>query len=265
MRAALKVDAIRNDLGKVGPVIADRVERAMLGRSSGLDTTVAEREAQAVRRTYRFERNLRERIAKLAERLRESQRDLRVSPENVQAVVEIALRLAGQPALREAEVEGLWPDPKGKRTRCPVFHLPQLHGSWARCVEGLEHPYRRGMLRPIVFDHALAADRDDVVLVHLNHRLVQMAQRLLRAEVWSQHDRKSLHRVTARVVPNDVLDGPAVIAHARLVVLGGDDRRLHEEIVTAGGLLRDGRLSRFNVGQTEAALRAQTEKPVPAE
>jgi hypothetical protein len=92
-----------------------------------------------------------------------------------------------------------------------------------------------------------------------------MAQRLLRAEVWSQHDSKSLHRVTARVIPSDVLDAPAVIAHARLVVLGGDDRRLHEEIVTAGGLLRDGRLSRFNVGQTEAVLRAQTDKSVPAQ
>ena len=32
MRAALKVDAIREDLGKVGPVIADQVEEAMLGR-----------------------------------------------------------------------------------------------------------------------------------------------------------------------------------------------------------------------------------------
>jgi SNF2 family DNA or RNA helicase len=91
MRAALKVEAIRNDLGKVGPVIADRVERAMLGRSSVLDTAAAEREAQTVRRVYRFERNLRERITKLKERLEESQRDLRVSPENVQAVVEIAL------------------------------------------------------------------------------------------------------------------------------------------------------------------------------
>src|SRR2546430_5945597 len=78
MRAALKVEAIRQDLGKVGPVIAERVEHAMLGRPAGLDTTAAEREAEAGRRLYRFERNLRERIAKLAERLHESRRELRV-------------------------------------------------------------------------------------------------------------------------------------------------------------------------------------------
>jgi hypothetical protein len=32
MRAALKVETIREDLGKVGPVIASQVEEAMLGR-----------------------------------------------------------------------------------------------------------------------------------------------------------------------------------------------------------------------------------------
>ena len=44
--------------------------------------------------------------------------------------------------------------------------------------------------------------RDDVVLAHLNHRLVQMSLRLLREEVWSREGRKRLHRVTARVVPS---------------------------------------------------------------
>ena len=32
MRAVRKVEAIREDLGKVGPVIAEQVEEAMLGR-----------------------------------------------------------------------------------------------------------------------------------------------------------------------------------------------------------------------------------------
>ena len=43
------------------------------------------------------------------------------------------------------------------------------------------------------------------MLVHLNHRLVQMSLRLLRAEVWSVKGRKRLNRITARVVPNHVL------------------------------------------------------------
>jgi len=101
-----------------------------------------------------------------------------------------------------------------------------------------------------------------VVLAHLNHRLVQMALRLLRAEVWSPEGRKGLFRVTARCVPNQALDTPAVIAHARLVVTGSGGHRLHEEIITAGGALREGRLVRFNVGQTQAALGAATDAPV---
>ena len=43
---------------------------------------------------------------------------------------------------------------------------------------------------PIAFDHEAADGRDDVVLAHLNHRLVQMCLRLLRAEVWAPTDRK---------------------------------------------------------------------------
>jgi hypothetical protein len=84
----------------------------------------------------------------------------------------------------------------------------------------------------------------------LNHRLVQMALRLLRAEVWSPEGQKGLYRVTARQVPNHALGAPAVIAHARLVVIGEDSHRLHEEIITAGGVIRQGRFSRLNVGQT---------------
>ncbi|MBI4605643.1 MAG: hypothetical protein HY721_27065 [Planctomycetes bacterium] len=142
------------------------------------------------------------------EQLRETQRDLRISPENIQKVVEIALELAGQPPLIPTEVAGIWPDPLGARKQSPVFRLPALRGSWALCSEGLSHPHT-GAIRPIVFDHHLAEGRDDVVLAHLNHRLVQMSLRLLRAEVWAMEGRKRLHRVTARTVPDHALEASA--------------------------------------------------------
>jgi hypothetical protein len=47
-------------------------------------------------------------------------------------------------------------------------------------------------------------------------------------------------------------------------VLGGDNHRLHEEIITAGGELIEGRFSRLNVGEIKAALAAATDTPVPA-
>jgi hypothetical protein len=54
-----------------------------------------------------------------------------------------------------------------------------------------------------------------------------------------------------------------VIAHGRVVVLGGDNHRLHEEVITAGGALIEGRFQRLNVSETKAALAAATEQPVP--
>src|SRR5207249_11867036 len=116
--------------------------------------------------------------------------------------------------------------------------------------------------RPIVFDHDAARGRDDVVLAHLNSRLVAMALRLLRAEVWSPDAQRKLYRVTARVVPNVALDTPAVIAHARLLVLGGDNQRLHEEVITAGGYLREGRFVRMNEGQLKEVLSAAQDRGV---
>lgn len=196
MRAALKVNNIREDLGKVGPVIAQQVEEAMLGTRFSLDTALVESESEPVRYLFKFERKVREQIDKLREQLQETRQNLRLTPENIESVVEIGLELAEQPPLVPTEVANL----KGR-----AFHLPPLQHSWAACSEGLVHPHTKE-IRPIVFDPDLAHGRDDIVLVHLNHRLVQMCLRLLRAEVWSQGSQKRLHRVTAKLVPSSVAD-----------------------------------------------------------
>ena len=254
MRAALKVNNIREDLGKVGSVIATQVEEAMLGRRVTLDTAYAERESEPVRRMLKFERKVREQIEKLREQLNETRQNLRLSPENIEAVVQIGLELADQPPLILAEMEGL----KGR-----AFHLPSLKSSWAACAEGLEHPHTK-VIRPIVFDPDLARRRDDVVLAHLNHRLVQMCLRLLRAEIWSIEGKKQLHRVAARVVSaKSGLETPAIVAYGRLVILGSDQQRLHEEVITAGGVLKEGRFSRIGVMQLQAALGAIAAGDVP--
>ncbi len=252
-RIVRKVDEIRADLGKVGPVIADQIESAMLGKRKALDTGVAERAAVPVREQLRLRQDLAKRIAELHDELAHSRRTLHVFPENVRAVVDTALELAGQPPLRPVD----FPGAEGE-----VFEMPALHGSWAECSEGLAHPHT-GRVRPFTFDHGLAKGRDDVVLVHLGHRLVQRAQRLLRAEVWQGAGTRSLHRTTARVVPKGALpDGaPCVVVHGRILVLGANGYRLHEAIVEAGGTLANGRFRRLGVGATQALLEAMTDEP----
>jgi len=250
MRAAQKVNQIREDLGSVGDVIATQVEEAMLGRRATLDPSRADRRADEAKAMLRFERQLREQLERLHAKLHESRTDLRLSAENVKTVVEVGLALAGHPPLRPIRVPG-----RRSQGTATGWHLPPLAGTWAICAEGLMHPHTQEV-RPIIFDHDLAMGRDDVVLAHLNHRLVQMCLQLLRAEVWAPETQRKLHRVSARVVPDGVLEHPAVLAHARLVVLGTQSERLHEELIQAGGRLEKGRFQRMNVGETKAVLDA---------
>jgi superfamily II DNA or RNA helicase len=259
LRAVRKVETIREDLGKVGPVISQQVTEAMLGRRSKLDTSQAERSAEPTRRLLRVERDLREQLGKLHSQLVDTRRALNMTPESVQAVVETGLALAGHPPLIAATLAGVWPDPTGQRTECPVFRVPQLGGTWQSAHEGLMHPHTHEV-RPIVFDHQLAQGRDDVVLVHLNHRLVQMCIQLLRAQVWAVAD-KRLSRISARIVPTRTIESPVAIAHARLVVLGADNQRIHEEVIFAGGQLKEGRFARIErIGELERLMGAGTDK-----
>lgn len=256
-RAAQKVHNIREDLGSVGAVIAQQVEEAMLGKRMNLDTSSAENKLAPVRRILSFERELREQIERHVAQLQKTKQTLHLEPERVYRVVSVALALAGQPQLIPTTVGNI---PDG----C-AFLLPPLTGSWSACSAGIYHPHTEEA-RPIVFDHDLVKDRDDIVLVHLNHRLVQMALRLLRAEVWSPIGQQKLFRVTARVVPSNALNHPAIIGYARLLVLGSDHQRLHEEIIMAGGTTQDKQFTRFKrQSDMERILAACTDRPIPSD
>jgi len=45
--------------------------------------------------------------------------------------------------------------------------------------------------------------------------------------------------------------------------LGGDNHRIHEEIIMSGGAFIEGRFQRLNVGETKAAFAASTAIPAP--
>lgn len=235
-RVARKVDSIRQDLGRVGPVIAAQVEKVMVGAQRALDTAAEERRAEQDRRMLRLERDTKATIARLHDRLVESRDTLHFSPRALENVVGVGLELAGQPPLKEIA------DPSADGT---LFTLPPLGGTWARCAIGLEHPHT-GAVRPITFDVDRTEGHDDVVLVHLNHRLAEMCQRLLRSQSWTPPGGRQLHRVSARQVPTALSGDPAVIVHARMVVHGARGHRLHEELIRAGGFIVGGRFRRFS-------------------
>lgn len=250
MRAVMKVEAIREDLGSVGPVIAQQIEEAMSGKRTQLDTRDAEVKAEKARRFLATERKLQERITKLHERLLEARNDFHLSPERIARAVQVAMQLAEKPALKPIP----WPNAPSNA----VFEVPQLAGSWQRATGGLNHPHTHKR-RPITFDHEVAKGRDDVVLAHLNHPLVQMCLRILRAEVWALDDRKTLHRVTVRRSADATLTHPVAVVSSRLVVTGGNHHRLHEELTLAGGVLKaDGFARITQVGRLETLFEQAT-------
>jgi superfamily II DNA/RNA helicase len=253
VRAILKLEQMREDIGSVGPVIASQIEEGMLGRRTRFDTRDAEARAARAKNFVAAERELKERIAKLHQHIVDTRKGLGLTPERVARAVSIALEIAGKPPLKPTRLRS---SPDGT-----VFEVPLLTGSWGRTTHGLEHPHT-GKRRPITFDNSVAEGRDDVVLAHLNHPLVQMSLRLLRAEVWAHEDRRKLNRIAVRMIPSSIAPDPVVIVWSRLVITGGGHHRLHEEMTIAGGELKANGFARI---RTLSGLQELWDASKPAE
>ena len=170
----------------------------------------------------RAEEDLRGQMSRLREQLDASVRRLHVAPANVRRVVDTALAVASQPPLADMDAGG-----------AGLVSPPDLRAGWERTVAGLADPLS-GPPRPLTFDPHLAEDRDDVVLAHLEHPLVAQATRLLRSAIWG--GRTPLHRLAAvrLTLPEEAaVDGVLVAVFARLVIVGADGGRLHEEVMLA--------------------------------
>lgn len=230
LRAARKVDAIREDLGSVGGILSAQIQDAMLGKSKRLDADVQSVRRDRAKKMLSLEKELTARIAKLHENLQQSKADAHLSPENVHKAVETALALAGKSPLEEVRVKDV-----GGSGEITAWKVPNFTDSWNEASVGLAHPHT-GDIRPITFDPDCIKDRDDVVLAHLNHALVRMSLRLLREEIWKTGSSSRLHRVAVRSVPD--LKEPMVYVFSRLLIVGGDHLRLHEELTFSGGDLK---------------------------
>jgi len=252
-RVATKVARMEEDLGSVNSVLADAVQRRMLGQITTFDVEAAGASARS-RKGGRLaaEANVGEQVRRVHERLERTVEELGITPRRVQRVVDTALDLAHQQPLVEHLDE--------KELAEGMFDVPTLTGSWTRAAEGLAEKLRDERLfeeprrLPVTFDAEIARGRDDVVLAHLNHPLVAMSTRLLRAAV-STVD-VGLRRVTAVVSDDPALEDVFVGAYARFVLVGADGVRLHEEVLHAGGWApAAGRFRRVkNLGQIAGIL-----------
>ncbi|TDW90886.1 SNF2 domain-containing protein [Kribbella pratensis] len=227
-RVANKVARMEEDLGAVNSVLADAVQRRMLGQRVDVDV---EKVHKPTERDLPAEATsgVREQVRRLRDNIDQTTQALNITANSVKRVVDTALGLARQQPLKwhldeKALAEGM-------------YDVPPLTGSWQRATTGLteklDRPGEEPRQLPITFDGEVARGRDDVVLAHLNHPLVAMSTRLLRAAVSSPE--VGLHRVTAVVSDDPALEDVLVGAYSRFVLVGADGVRLHEEVLYAGG------------------------------
>ncbi|MBG0564941.1 DISARM system SNF2-like helicase DrmD [Actinoplanes aureus] len=209
-RIATKIAAMEADLGAVNAVISEAVRRRMAGERVSLDLDEVGRKVRA--EELPTEPDTREQVRRLRADLDRTVEELGISPPRVKRVVDTALELARQRKLR--------PHTDDKHLVEGLYTVPPLTGS-----------------RPITFDAEVIKGRDGIVLAHLNHPLVAMSTRLLRASV-SNPD-LGLHRVTAVVSDDPDVEDVLVGAYSRFVLVGAGGVRLHEEILCSGGWVPD--------------------------
>jgi superfamily II DNA or RNA helicase len=242
-RIAAKVARMEEDLGSVNAVLAEVVQRRMLGEIADYDIEHAAPARQPGRRggsRVAPDTDVSEQVRRLRRDLDATIAELRITPGHVKRLVDTALDLDGEQPLRPSLDERLLAE--------GIFEVPELTKSWARATEGLTEKLEREgeppRRRPVTFDPVSAKGRHDVVYAHLGHPLVDASARLLRAAVWSGH--VGLHRVAAVVSDDPELEHVLVGAYSRFVLVGADGIRLHEEILYAGGWLPEtGRFRRI--------------------
>ena len=252
-RVAAKVAQEREDLGRVNPVLARAVESRMLGRPI-LDDPFATQPGTTL---IRAEKDLTAQVARLREQLRRSTDTLHVAPANIRRVVDTALRLAAQPPMIDLG-DGL-------------VDAPALTRGWERTLEGLHDPLDLDRQRPMTFDGAHASP--DVVHAHLGSRLVDQSQRLLRSAVWGEQSALTRVGGVVAALPDEIrTDEMLVAVVTRLVLVGADGARLHEEVLLAARAVPpSGRSRRVEVEErrfeairdaVEAALEPDACQPV---
>jgi ERCC4-related helicase len=229
-----KVETIQNELGSLGEVVMERVER-LLSRGIESDTLTAlataeqlpvhaettkrelesQREAKALKKDIDDARRVLQSSRKLIDFREELLRD----------AIDVGLELTGsEPLMPLADVV------EGQR----AFDLPPLPPSWARTLDSLRRPRRRDEPewewrkeppQPVVFK-ALDRMGEDRVHLHLEHPFVQRILSRFLAQGFGAQD---LSRVT--IVPDDRGGEPRAIAFGRLSLFGPGAARLHDDLV----------------------------------
>lgn len=241
-----KTDTIRQELGSLAPVISARLsavlkggiqrgraevlatEIAGLGLDRGRQATVAE-ELEAARERQDA---LRKQIDGLRVRINEARRWIGLDHGAFREALSSSLELLGAEPLRKTAT------PPGQPERYEFPHLDSRRGAdptWAGTLDTLRAPPTDGRrafdwrksspIRPVVFSPPEGID-DDIVQLHLEHRVVQRLLGRFLSQGFVHHD---LSRACLAHSEDAI---PRVVMLGRLALYGKGAVRLHEELMT---------------------------------
>lgn len=227
-----KVETVQRELGSLGAVVLEQIERAL---DAGINKTSASALERADDRARLSTVNaelegreldaLRAEVDRASRRLDSSRRALEVEPESLRGVVDVGLAFARADPLRPAA-----PTNDGR----PAFTLPALDRSWNVTLDTLRPPrareetfwdFRNKPPRAVTF-HPLSRLNEDAEQLHLAHPFVKRILDRFLAQGFGAHD---LSRVTAVVAPDESVI--RVVAFARLTLFGASAARLHDQLV----------------------------------
>jgi superfamily II DNA or RNA helicase len=232
-----KVDTIQEELGSLGDVVMQRIERSLAkgidqGSLKDLDAanpsdaarSAVQTELEAERADIKALYAETEDAAKI---LNASQKLIDFEPERLHDAVNVGLELAGAGPLRPIKVADIQDQ--------QVYELPSLGESWVQTLDTLRPPRERGEEpwdwrkkppQPVVFK-PLERMGEERVHLHLEHPFVQRILSRFRAQGYSAQD---LSRVTVVPNPHDAI--VRVIAFGRVSLFGPGAARLHDELVS---------------------------------
>ncbi len=250
-----KTDRIRRELGSLSPVLEDRITET-------LRDGIRHRDAEALVRRINDAEEDSERKATVAEELeeiRERREKLGKSVEELRKRIndakewinleDAAFRDALSCSLELLGAKPLRPD-SASTNGIPRYQIPDLaehrggDPSWAGTLDTLralpvngkrDYDWRRtSPIRPVIFSAPEGVD-DDVVQLHLHHRLVQRLLGRFLAQGFIHHDlSRACLMQTADAIPRVALLG-------RVSLYGRGAVRLHEEIIAVTARWQDAR------------------------
>lgn len=213
-----KVEKMREDLGFVAAVLEEKLHERMLGRK------VSPQEIERLAPRRKLEDEIRERlfdlerIRKIKVKIETIRHEKKIYPETLCLVLDQALKLSGYPGLKKREgfEEG--------------YLLESLPSSWGKDLLSTIKD-AEGRLLTLVFRPELARDRRDVVLLHLNHPLMQKAFSVFKKAFYSLgFTGEKLHRASFVVMPNLYLKEPQAVIFLKLLASSVQGLKLHEEL-----------------------------------